>query len=961
MITLTRVRNFVIAVSMVAVLIFLFIETRSVDSEQHQQFVIDLHRFQEIDANLNRDVLRARQGLLDNYDALVSAISQLEELQERLEELPAFIGGDGQRGLAALLREQARMLAQKEILIEHFKSRNASLSNSLNYISILVPELVQRAGQRGATAALVQPLQHLLRDLLLYNLTGGAELGARVQRHIAELESSVAGDAPDATDIGFARAHAGTIMRFKPEVDALMQEAIDLPTRAQAEALYRAYDALYQRRLEEGNLLRLFLLAAVVVLLCSLAYFIARLRRTTVALNEANAGLEERIRERTAALSKTNAELRDAEAHTRAVLDTAADGVVTIDEDGIIRSFNRAAETLFGYRAAEVVGKNVNRLMPHPHDEEHAGHIRRYRATGISNIFGRRREFHGLRKDGSTFPMDLIVSEVQLDNGRLFTGIVRDITDRRAAANELRAAKEAAEVANRAKSQFLANMSHELRTPLNAIIGYSEILQEEADEAGAEAFGPDLDKIHAAGTQLLGLVNDILDISKVEAGKMELFLETFDVAAMVRDVTNTVQPVVVKNGNRLVVEASPRIGSMRADVTRVRQILFNLLSNASKFTRGGEVRLSASRYPMGGVDWCRFRVSDTGIGMTPEQMQRVFHPFSQADASTTREYGGTGLGLAITRRFCRMMGGDVSVESRIGRGSCFTVELPCLVTEERVMQHSPPRAQPRPLSAGDDSMPLVLVIDDDPSVHDLMQHYLAQQGFRMASAMGGEDGLRAAKTEHPVLITLDVMMPQMDGWAVLKALKNDPETAHIPVVMLTIVDNRSMGYALGVAEYLTKPIPRERLARVLDNYRAAQGPTRVLVVEDDADTRAMMRRILEGEGWRVMEAANGRLAAACMDARPPDAVLLDLMMPEMDGFEFLECLRRDPRWCSVPVVIVTARDLTAEDRDRLNGAVEKILHKGAHGKEGFMRELRQVLEPYVHRSEAQSENPGLER
>lgn len=948
--SLPRVGIIVLGVGTVVVLIYLLLEARSVDSGQHQRFVVDLHRFQELDANLNRDILQARYGLLDNYDPLVGHIDQLRLFQERLETLPDFIGDVGQRELRTLLAHQAAMLGKKQTLIEHFKSQNASLSNSLNYFSILVPELAERAARQTGGMVQAQRLQHLLRDVLLYNLTADAELVPSIKVQLARLGSGSRLNSPDATDLGFAKAHAKTILEYKPEVDAATRAVIALPTRAKSEELYRAYDSYYQRKLAAGNRLRVFLYLAVLMLLVAIGYVIVRLRRATHELNAVNTGLEERIKDRTEALSTSNRELETAEAHTRAILDTAADGVITIDAHGIVQSFNRAAEIMFGYTAGEVVGQNVNRLMPEGYSQQHDSYIERYRSTGVPRILGLPREFAGLRKDGSTFPMDLKVSEVHLSSGSLFTGIVRDITDRHDAARELEAAKEAAEVANRAKSQVLANMSHELRTPLNAIIGYSEILQEEAAEEGAEEFNADLQKIHAAGIQLLGLVNDILDLSKIEAGKMELFLETFDVGAMLQEVSNTVQPAIAKNGNRLVMKVEPNLPSMHADLTKVRQVLFNLLSNASKFTHQGQVTLSGTRCRLDGAEGCQFRVSDTGIGMTTEQMQHLFQPFSQADASTAREYGGTGLGLAITRRFCQLMGGDVTLESRPGEGSIFTVKLPSVVANDGVETPAFEMRNPLDDQTVSDTTPLVLVIDDDPSIHDLMKRYLGQEGFRMIAATNGEEGLRLAESQRPALITLDVMMPKMDGWAVLRKLKNDPGTADIPVVMLTIVDDKNLGYALGVSEYLTKPIPRERLMRLLEKYRTSPSASRVLLVEDDADTRQMLRRILDNESWQVAEASDGRVALACLRVQPVDLILLDLMMPEMDGFEFLDAVRHNDLWRTIPVVIVTGKNLTTEDRARLNGAVRQVLHKSAYGKDDLLRELKRLLEPHLHRA-----------
>jgi signal transduction histidine kinase/CheY-like chemotaxis protein len=516
----------------------------------------------------------------------------------------------------------------------------------------------------------------------------------------------------------------------------------------------------------------------------------------------------------------------------------------------------------------------------------------------------------------------------------------REIADRKRA-------EEAAEAANQSKSAFLANMSHELRTPLNAIIGYSEILMEEAEDLGHEEFIPDVQKIHVSGKHLLVLINNILDLSKVEAGKMELYLETFHIPNMIEDVVSTIQPLVDKNANTLKVNCEVDLGTVHADLTKLRQVLFNLLSNACKFTEQGTIYLDVTRVIKDGLGWFTFSVRDTGIGMTSEQMAKLFQAFSQVHDPVGSSYGGTGLGLVISKRFCQMMGGDISVNSEYGAGSTFTIRLPA-ESQFRVEGPVAPaedRAEPLPEEASS-----VLVIDDDPNVQDLMRRLLSKEGFRVVTASAGEEGLKLAGELRPDVITLDVIMPSMDGWAVLSALKANPELADIPVIMLTIMDSKNMGYTLGASDYLTKPIDRDRLSTILQKYRRDLPQFQVLLVEDDAETREILRQMLLKTGCSVIEAENGRVALERIADSQPALILLDLMMPEMDGFQFVAELRNHEQWRSIPVVVITAKDITPEDRLRLNGYVEKILQKETYTSEKLLAEVRDLVVTCVNQT-----------
>ena len=514
-------------------------------------------------------------------------------------------------------------------------------------------------------------------------------------------------------------------------------------------------------------------------------------------------------------------------------------------------------------------------------------------------------------------------------------------------------AHERAVEASQTKSTFLANMSHELRTPLNAVIGYSELLQEVAARKIPKDPLPDLEKINRAGKHLLMLINDILDISKIEAGKMQLLPEIFGIADLVREMEATVRPLAAKNGNTLEVLAADDLGTMHSDITRVRQCLLNLLSNACKFTKDGNVALVVRREPATGRDWIIFQIRDSGIGLTPEQLGRLFQAFTQADASTTRKYGGTGLGLAITKKICQLMGGDIAAESVPGAGSTFTLRLPANL-DTATPGADASEASAVPIEANTPSgtspeLPTVLVIDDDPVTHELMARLLAEEGFAVIPARSGREGLRLAREVRPNAISLDVMMPGMDGWATLSALKADPELASIPVVLLTIVDDRGRGFALGASDYLTKPIDKGRLVGILKKYRNATASPLALIVEDDDDTRALLRRLLEPQGWAVREAANGRIGLDRVAEETPRLILLDLMMPEVDGFEFVRRLRETDAWRSIPVMVVTAKDVNEDDLRRLRGYTQQILRKDAIDEQRLRREVHDLLNTVVAR------------
>jgi signal transduction histidine kinase/CheY-like chemotaxis protein len=540
-------------------------------------------------------------------------------------------------------------------------------------------------------------------------------------------------------------------------------------------------------------------------------------------------------------------------------------------------------------------------------------------------LLSRSHSFERVRPDGT-------VLEVRRDPvpGGGFIAIYTDITERKKAEMQLREAKEAAESASKVKSAFLANMSHELRTPLNAIIGYSEILMEDAADRGDAASIADLEKIDAAGKHLLHLINDILDLSKIEAGRMDVYLEQVPLPRLLDEVKTLVAPMMKKNENKLVLDSDGAIGSMRTDVTKLKQSLINLLSNAAKFTKKGAVTLRVRRDEEAGEKRIRFDVIDSGIGMTEEQLGRLFQAFTQADSSTTRHFGGTGLGLTITKHFCTMLGGSITATSTPGQGSKFTIGLPLNEGQAAPESADTAVAQSASPEAAAPGAVTVLVVDDDPAVHEVLSNTLSKEGYRVVHAYGGAEALEIMRRERPDIVTLDVMMPKIDGWSVLGIMKSEAELAPIPVIMLTIVDDRNLGFSLGASEFMTKPVDRTRLVALIRKLAPAARGGAVLIVDDDPAVREMLKLSVESAGMQGAEAENGQAALDWLGAhQKPALVLLDIMMPTMDGFEFLQCVRKQPHFQELPIVVLTAKELNERERTFLAENTLLILSKSA--------------------------------
>jgi signal transduction histidine kinase/CheY-like chemotaxis protein len=890
----------------------------------------------------------------------------------------------------ARLNIRTRIILLSSALLLVILGTNIYLTRKLANNSATVAEVADLIGviesANGARVAFGE-FRYWLTDLAVSMLTLSERNAAEARSRMEHLLDQVAARKPDR--IVSVRAELAQFQKFATDaveeytadrrvmgnsllaqarrhsavVDQLLGSIVTELTSEAAAARDRAVaDVATATRITQG------IAVAVVIMAALLTFFLLRsitlpLRRLVVAIDGLNAGnvavpIPAAGHDEIGAMARTLAMFRDTlterdrltaeREHERktlaAAIATISDGFVLYDADDRIVVCNERVREIYPQRAdlfqpgtsfREILEAAVARSVPDlkgwTPKEWIEERLRQHSAPySVAE--------HSYRND-----LWVRVTQRKTHDGGTVV-VYTDITELKRRQIELEQAREEAETANRTKSQFLANMSHELRTPLNAIIGIAEMLYEEAQEERDGALSEPVGRIVRAGKHLLMLINDILDLSKIEAGKLDLYPEEIDVTTLIGELTKTTQPIADKNSNKLIIDCPADIGVMQADLTRVRQVLLNLLSNACKFTERGEIRFTAKSEADGSAKWLVFTVADTGIGMTEEQLGRLFQEFSQADSSTTRKYGGTGLGLAISQHLCRAMGGEITVKSAPGRGAVFTVRLPV-----QALQGTPQRAEMPSVVPGSPPIrvtgaaPRVLVIDDELNVLDIMRRFLSKEGFDVLTAQGGREGLTLAREVRPSLITLDVLMPELDGWSVLRELKSTPELASIPVIMLTIVDERSKGYALGASEYISKPIDWTRLRAVLHHLNGSPSRRDILVIEDDEGTRRLLASTLADEGWLIIEAEDGPAGLKRLRERRPSLILLDLMMPEMDGFEFLETLRGDVAFSNIPVIGMTATDLSEADRRRLNSGIVEFVSKAACDRDELLARIRDFV------------------
>ena len=659
---------------------------------------------------------------------------------------------------------------------------------------------------------------------------------------------------------------------------------------------------------------------------------------------------------RIAGLLKRQSEiLRESEMKFRSVAQSANDAIISADHDGNVMAWNKGAEQIFGYPEEEILGKPLTTLMPERYRALHEQGLQRFHTTGDARVIGRTIELAGVRKDGGEFPLELSIATWRTADGRFYTGIIRDITERKRAQEallalatsleqkvkertaELEIARDQALIATRHKSEFLANMSHELRTPLNAVIGFSEVLLERMFGEVNEKQDEYLQDILSSGRHLLALINEILDLSKIESGRLELELSTFDLPTTLNNAFSLVRERALRHGIRLTTDIDASLHEFTADERKVKQILLNLLSNAVKFTgQGGEITLVAIHH----VDRVQVSVTDTGMGIAPGDHTKIFEEFFQASEHMGKREG-TGLGLALAKKFVELHGGRIWVQSEQGRGSTFTFTLPSRQAVEKAAL-----SQVRPPYSHADG-PLILVIEDEPPAAKLLSIYLREAGFNVEIAEDGESGLQKARLLHPAIITLDILIPKVDGWELLTQLKADNATANIPVVVVSIVDERGKGFALGAADYLTKPVDRDQLISAVQRISqivASERPLKtILTIDDDPLLLELIDVVLSPADFEVIKATSGQEGLDLARTRLPDLIVLDLMMPGMDGFQVLSRLKECPSTATIPILVLTNKNLSPQEKDQLNGLIIELKQKSDFNRGEFVTLVRSLL------------------
>jgi signal transduction histidine kinase/DNA-binding response OmpR family regulator len=951
-------RNTAIAASLAVAFIFLLAKTQGVDHAAHDQFNADLRRLKELDATINQDVLKSRYEMLSYYDPFVSETGEARKLRTDMK-VSALASGPGKAEITTALESYSDVSAAREGLIEKFKSRNAVLKNSLRYLTVLTTELTDKRDPKFAGPEQAARLNELIRDALIYNLHADEGLASKIRAEsdtLVQTGKALSGT-PGDDSLDTVASHTRTILRYRAELDSLISELMQLPTAERAESLYTTSNYYYNQALKNEDTYRLSLYLLSVALVISIAYAIIELRKKSLALNAANNSLEQRVQERTLDLARS-------EGNNRALLDSVPDAMFRLNRNGTILDFRppkegalAGADGCVGKVAADAFTPQTASRVMESIEQAVAG-------GGVQSF-----EYH-TSSAGDPRSYEVRVAVSGNDEG---LALVRDVTERCRAQEELNKAKEAAEAASIAKSEFLANMSHEIRTPMNGIMGMTEL-----------ALGTDLDSeqreymelVKVSADSLLAVINDILDFSKIEAGKLTLEAVEFSLPDVINDTLRTLALRAHEKGLELACSLPENLPDLLiGDPVRIRQVIINLVNNAIKFTADGEVVLRATADLQEGNEVVvRFAVSDTGIGIPANKQQSIFEAFSQADSSTTRRFGGTGLGLAICAQLVEMMGGHLWVDSEVGHGSTFSFDARFGFVVGGVARDD--------YSKDIDLTGLkVLVVDDNATNRRILEGFLRTWGVYATLVSGGTEALdeaerAAALGQRYDLVLLDYQMPDMDGFRVAELLRQNRELVGLTIMMLSSADHpRSSALCteLGIASHLTKPIIPAALLKAIRRIVGASRPNEtpatrialrpariapggdvlldILVAEDTPVNQILVRRMLEKQGHAVTVAEDGKKAIAAYEERPFDLILMDVQMPEMNGFEATALIREKQRVSGVyvPIIAMTAHALNGDRERCLDAGMDDYISKPA-----TQQELLRVIKAHAPKDARQT-------
>lgn len=811
----------VLAAAVGALLIWLGLiaKGRSIAKDDHFRYQEHLSEQLQHDLTINQTLLAARQTLKPSYAPLIQELEQVQQLQQDLKDIPSFISRKNTQQLQTALSQSSEIFEKKAQLAEQFQVKDALFKQSLSDLSTLIKE-IQQQRPLSSQSKVDQTLTELFEQFLFYTISSDETLIPEIQLKITQIQTLIDQGTIDNGDIESALIYTRSALASKQQVDQLTNSILITPSTQQIQDLSYVYETAYQ---VANTQVRLFQIGATV-------WFVGMLGGA-------------------AYLTLLSNQSYKVEKITSTLFENLDNAFIDINGEWVITHINANASQDLEKRPEELIGQLFWNVFPPElgQDKQHYYHqaINEQSIITFETRFLAKSRWLEFQLKPSIDGLSIFWQDISNSKKAEFQLALSLEANDEALKKADDARKKAeierlkAEQANQAKSEFLANMSHELRTPLNAIIGYSEMLEEDAEDLGQDDFVPELQKIQGAGKHLLGLINDVLDLSKVEAGHMELYLETFAIIPLVKDVLSTMQPVIANNNNILNIQCSDDIDKMYADPVKVRQSLFNLLSNASKFTQNGTITLSVSTYSNANNNWIEFRIEDTGIGMMPDQLQKIFNAFAQADSSTTRKYGGTGLGLTITKRFIEMMGGTVNVESTVNKGTTFILKIPQTVQELTATEKSKKDAADSLNTNFQDSDSLaeltfeqsiassimapcsacVLVIDSDVKTCELVWKTLVSQGYFVVLTHNNRKGLKMADHLQPDIILLDLMMSQADEWRVIRTLKENPRLAKTSIILQTMQADKDLGYSLGATDYLSKPVNPQNLLSILDKYR----------------------------------------------------------------------------------------------------------------------------------------------